>query len=643
MTPTVVLIPNYGLVQGMYDNEKQVRKFLNIPFATVHKRWHRASRVEPWTGIRDATHFGPLCPQTIDTRSQPSQIFTDMFGLPTQVGPELLYSERDCLNMAIYAPNITAPAGGFPTIVYLHGGSFKSGGNALPDQDFTNFVQTSVSVGKPVVVASVNYRLDHLGFLGSLRPRPTNALTHDQDEAFGYWGLHDQKLGFEWVRDHIHVFGGRGTDLTAMGHSSGSTSLMYHTMIPAHHGLFTRMIAHSSPTGSLATFSSPLYGQRVVDGLSKHFKVHTHAHNGEVQEQVISSTTSRRLPASAQKALSTVQVLRSIPAETLVSVDLPVGNLTTPVTLVGPGHGRPAWETSTLFQRHSLHAIRDPSRLDPGVRAMYIGTTTDETSGYVSQMGAATLSGFWRALDRLVDPSLHRRLLEVYGTPTTDAEAKRIAGEYMRDLEFWSPSSAVLQTLLHSSSSQTRVHRFYLESKVECVERQRGLGLGAFHCIDVNHSIMSDVALGYMSEQERAFGWKMVGKWIDVAWGEDGAFSFSPRDSRIHWASSDPVLLSSPLLPSPFSSSSMLSPVVLAGGVQGDNKTWQRSDGQVGLRITKQYQFRTAPFELMNRDKLELIGRNAEWVMRLHQAPPKIVSVGMPQRQVVQRVYRARL
>ncbi|KAF9322807.1 hypothetical protein BG006_002042 [Podila minutissima] len=518
-----------------------------------------------------------------------------MFGLPTRTGPEVVYSERDCLNMAIYAPSIPTPAEGFPTIVYLHGGSFKSGGNALPTQDFTNFVRTSVSVGKPVVVASINYRLNRLGFLGSRELAleydldPTNALTHDQDEAFVYWGLHDQKLGFEWVRDHIHVFGGRGTDLTAMGHSSGSTSLMYHTMIPAHHGLFTRVIAHSSPTGSLANFSSSQYGQRVVDGLSKHFKFHTHAHNASDFQH-----DQPALAHSAQKALSTIQALRSIPAESLVNVDLPIGNLTIPVTLVGPGHGRPAWETSSLFQRHSLHAIRDPSRLDPGVRAMYIGTTMDETSGYVAQMGAATLSGFWPALDRLVDPSLHRRLLEVYGTPTTDAEAKRIAGEYMRDLEFWSPSSAVLQTLLlSSSSSQTRVHRFYLESKVECVERQRGIGLGACHCIDINHSIMSDVALGYMSKQERAFGWKMV--------------------------------------------------VVLAIGVQGDNKTWQRRDGQVGLRITKQYQFRTAPFELMNRDNLELIGRNAECVMRLHQAPPKIVSVVVPQRQVVQRVYKARL
>lgn len=57
MTP-VVLIPNHGLVQGIYDEEKHVRRFLNIPFATVHKRWHRASPVAPWTGIRDATQYG---------------------------------------------------------------------------------------------------------------------------------------------------------------------------------------------------------------------------------------------------------------------------------------------------------------------------------------------------------------------------------------------------------------------------------------------------------------------------------------------------------------------------------------------------------------------------------------------------------
>jgi len=56
----------------------------------------------------------------------------NMFGIPTCPGPELKYSECDCLNMAIYVPNIPAPSGRFLVIVYLHGGRLRQCDNAHP-------------------------------------------------------------------------------------------------------------------------------------------------------------------------------------------------------------------------------------------------------------------------------------------------------------------------------------------------------------------------------------------------------------------------------------------------------------------------------------------------------------------------------
>ncbi|KAI9240615.1 MAG: Alpha/Beta hydrolase protein [Podila humilis] len=579
MNSTLVNIPNHGLVQGVSDDQKSVRKFLNIPFATVHKRWRTASPAKPWSGIRDATQYGPMCPQTIDSRPLPGRMLSDMFGLPTCPGPEMEYSERDCLNMALYVPNAPVPSGGFPTIVYIHGGRYQKGGNSHPAQDFSNFVQASMSTGKPVIVAAINYRLNHLGFLGSRELAlefdldPENSVTHDQDEAYGNWGLHDQKLGFEWIRDHIHVFGGKGSELTAMGHSAGSTSLLYHMMIPSHHGLFTRAIAHSSPTATMASYASALYGQKVVNSLCGHFQV-----SDEITERC------HGLPEQQQKDLSVVQFLRSIPAEALVNAPDVPGNLNC---------SRLTLDNTSLFPCHSFQMIRDPSRMDPGVTAVFLGTTLDEASGFVSQMGAGTVAGFQQALDRLIDPKLHSRLLALYGTPTTDEEAKHISAEYMRDLEFWSPASAVLQSLRQQPTRA--VHRFYLETGLKCVDKF-GLGLGAFHCIDVNHSIMSDVALRYLNEQEQRLGWAMVGKWIDVAWGED---SFLSKD---------------------------------LSGMKHD---------QVALQITKDFRVTTCPLERMDREKLDLMDRNTEWVVRRNQA--SLRSSAQTQRQPHEHVFKARL
>ncbi|KAF9390851.1 hypothetical protein CPB97_008233 [Podila verticillata] len=177
-------------------------------------------------------------------------------------------------------------------------------------------------------------------------------------------------------------------------------------------------------------------------------------------------------------------------------------------------------DNTSLFPYHSFQMIRDPSRMDPGVTAVFLGTTLDEASGFVSQMGAGT--------------SLRQQ-----------------------------PTRAV--------------HRFYVDAGLKCVDKF-GLGLGAFHCVDVNHSIMSDVALGYLNEQEQRFGWTMVGKWIDVALGED---SFVTKDQS---------------------------------DMKGD---------QVALQITKDFQVTTCPLERMDREKLELMDRNAEWAVRLNQASLK--------------------
>jgi carboxylesterase type B len=75
-------------------------------------------------------------------------------------------------------------------MIWIHGGGFQIGQGMLYDGSFLS------SVGD-VIVVTINYRLEALGFFSS-----------GNDVAPGNYGLWDQKLAIKWVHDNIESFGG---------------------------------------------------------------------------------------------------------------------------------------------------------------------------------------------------------------------------------------------------------------------------------------------------------------------------------------------------------------------------------------------------------------------------------------------------
>ncbi|TKH44156.1 para-nitrobenzyl esterase [Paenibacillus terrae] len=218
-----------GQLRGETVNGYHVWK--GIPYAQppVGKlRFHAPQPLRPWEEVRDATSFGPICPQ-------PKPSAESMTGNLVEP-PE---QSEDCLYLNVWTPASEAPAKGRPVMVWIHGGAFVTGSGIIPLYDGARMAENG-----DVVVVTLNYRLGPLGFL-HLTPRG-GGLTSNA-------GLLDQIAALEWVRDHIAAFGGNPNEVTVFGESAGAMSIAALLAMPAAEGLFQRAILQSGASQVLPT------------------------------------------------------------------------------------------------------------------------------------------------------------------------------------------------------------------------------------------------------------------------------------------------------------------------------------------------------------------------------------------------------
>ena len=229
-----VVTTDDGAVRGMTAGT--VDEFLGIPYAappTGNLRWRPPQPPAGWQGVRDATQFGPSCPQP------PS------LSVP---GP---FSE-DCLYLNVSTPALPGgdqdhrwrnggDDGGLPVLVWIHGGGLT--------QDAGRDYDPAKLAADGVVVVTINYRLGALGFLAhpALASRPGGPA--------GNYGLMDQQAALRWVRDNIGQFGGDRHNVTIAGESAGGLSVLAQLVSTGARGLFQKAIIES---GSFALNQRPL-------------------------------------------------------------------------------------------------------------------------------------------------------------------------------------------------------------------------------------------------------------------------------------------------------------------------------------------------------------------------------------------------
>jgi para-nitrobenzyl esterase len=189
---------SYGVVEGTSEGGLQV--FRGLPFARAG-RFERPGRPEEWDGVRDASRFGPACPQgagSLPAQQQRQGMFGGLFG-PGEV------------------------------MVWIHGGAFVMGTGASPSYDGSRIAKRG-----DVVFVSINYRLGPLGFL------------YQPERGAVNLGLLDQVAALEWVRDEIARFGGDPSNVTIFGESAGGKSVECLCAMPSARGLFKRAICEST-------------------------------------------------------------------------------------------------------------------------------------------------------------------------------------------------------------------------------------------------------------------------------------------------------------------------------------------------------------------------------------------------------------
>lgn len=198
-----------------------ILSFRGVPFAQPplgSLRWRMALPCAPWSGVRDATRSGAVCPQAV---SQIEALTGGMMGAQSE----------DCLYLNVWTPGCDAAKR--PVMVWIHGGAFVIGAGSQSTYGGEHLA------GRDIVVVTLNYRLGAFGFLNLADATDGDAL------GSGAEGLGDQVLALDWVKRNIAAFGGDPDNVTIFGESAGGMSVGALLASPAARGLYHKAIPQS--------------------------------------------------------------------------------------------------------------------------------------------------------------------------------------------------------------------------------------------------------------------------------------------------------------------------------------------------------------------------------------------------------------
>lgn len=240
-----------GRIKGIRKNGLIVYK--GIRYATAG-RWEEPKVVTSWEGEYDATKQGHWCPQYnafFDGHQAPfSKFYYDQNAEKIVVN----YSE-DCLNLNIWVPEGAENA---PVAVFVHGGSFVSGGNGL------TYVIGDEYCKRGIILISINYRLNAFSSIYE-KGHPANLC------------LRDVIAAFQWIKSNINAFGGNPDNIVAIGESAGAITLQCLLYAPQARGLLSGsiMMSGGGNLDNLVIPAPPIYAETTWNIIKKKYNVNS--------------------------------------------------------------------------------------------------------------------------------------------------------------------------------------------------------------------------------------------------------------------------------------------------------------------------------------------------------------------------------
>lgn len=242
-----------GSVRGVYSDDGLVEVYAAIPYAKPpigELRWREPEPAEKWRGVLENDSFAPMGIQPVYQNILGSlrQILGFHDYKITLKDNYLPAQSEDSLYLNVWKPK--GEVKNLPVLVYIHGGSLKSGQSWYYDCRGEGLSREGI------IVVTISYRLGAFGFLAldELAEESPNGST-------GNYGLADQILALKWISRNISAFGGDPDNVTLAGESSGAACVSALSTSPLAKGLFRRAILESS----VVVCKKPPHSYRTMD------------------------------------------------------------------------------------------------------------------------------------------------------------------------------------------------------------------------------------------------------------------------------------------------------------------------------------------------------------------------------------------
>lgn len=215
----------YNLTSGVYEaieikisDNVFVHRLMNIPYARTPFIFQKPNELlnKSSSNAQKTNKWPNMCVQT--------RIFNADFYGNLRL-PHKTFMSFDCLTINLYIPMNSKNA---TVMLFIHGGSNAVGTSSYVDGSIL------ASYGN-VIVATINYRLDVMGFFNM----------HGNDKYKGNYGLWDQLSALKWLHKNCANIGCNPDSITLFGHSAGSANVLFHAMSNYSRPYIKRVIMQS--------------------------------------------------------------------------------------------------------------------------------------------------------------------------------------------------------------------------------------------------------------------------------------------------------------------------------------------------------------------------------------------------------------